>query len=79
MPDNIQFIHANKLAKYLKEYIGKDGIIYIGQKDGRLAKKRLTSSDVSNLISNTQTSTVTPTTPSTGIEDMLNPLLLMGG
>lgn len=79
MPDNIQFIHANKLAKYLKEYIGKDGIIYIGQKDGRLAKKRLTSSDVSNLISNTQTSTVTSTTPSTGVEDMLNPLLLMGG
>lgn len=79
MADNIQFIHANKLAKYLKEYIGKDGIVYIGQKDGRLAKKRLTSSDVSNLISSTQTSTVTPTTSSTGIEDMLNPLLLMGG
>jgi len=50
MADNIQYIHANKLAKYLKQYIGKDGTVYIGQKDGRLSKKKLDKQDVNNFI-----------------------------
>jgi hypothetical protein len=79
MADNIGFIHANKLAKYKYTYIDKDGTVYIGQKDGRLAKKRLTASDVDSMISSSQVSTGTTVTPSTGTQDMLNPLLLMGG
>ena len=79
MADNIKFIHANKLAKYNYTYTDKDGTVYIGQKDGRLAKKRLTASDVNSLISGAQAGVVTPVTPSTGTQDMLNPLLLMGG
>lgn len=65
MADNIQYIHANKLAKYLKEYIGKDGIIYVGQKDGRLAKKRVSLQEVANLkpTSTTGVKNVTATLP----------------
>jgi len=39
MADNIAYIHSNKLAKYNYKYYGKDGSIYIGQKDGRLKKQ----------------------------------------
>lgn len=78
MADNIRFIHANKLAKYNYTYIDKDGTVYIGQKDGRLSKKVLTASDVDSLINNAQSSVGTSGTSSTGTEDMLNPLLLMG-
>ena len=38
MADNISYIHSNKLAKHNYRYYGKDGTIYIGQKDGRLLK-----------------------------------------
>jgi hypothetical protein len=39
MADNIAYIHSNKLAKYNYKYYGKDGSIYVGQKDGRLKKQ----------------------------------------
>lgn len=42
MADNISYIHSNKLAKHNYRYIGKDGTVYIGQKDGRLAKQEST-------------------------------------
>lgn len=80
MADNIKYIHANKLAKYNYTYIDKDGTVYIGQKDGRLAKKRLTVEDVSKIAlqtANTSVPNITPTTTTT--TEMLNPFLLMGG
>jgi hypothetical protein len=42
MADNISYIHTNKLAKYNYKYLGKDGTVYIGQKDGRLKKQEVT-------------------------------------
>lgn len=63
MADNIGFIHANKLAKYLKQYIGKDGTVYIGQKDGRLAKKRVTESTVENIVNNSTVTNITVSPP----------------
>lgn len=41
MYDKIAYIHNNKLAKWNYEYIGKDGTIYVGQRDGRLKKKEV--------------------------------------
>jgi hypothetical protein len=46
MADNISYIHSNKLAKHNYRYIGKDGTIYIGQKDGRLAKQEVSTTDI---------------------------------
>jgi len=51
MADNIAYIHSNKLAKYLREYIGRDGTVYVGQRDGRLAKKKVTELDITSIIS----------------------------
>ena len=79
MADNIRFIHANKLARYNIKYYDKDGTVYIGQKDGRLAKKVLSTSDVNSLINSAQPNVITVITPSTETQDILNPLLLMGG
>lgn len=42
MYDKIAYIHSNKLAKYNYKYLGKDGTVYIGQKDGRLKKQEVT-------------------------------------
>jgi len=41
MADNISYIHTNKLAKLNYKYLGKDGTVYIGQKDGRLKKQEV--------------------------------------
>lgn len=83
MADNIAYIHSNKLAKYLREYIGRDGTVYVGQKDGRLARKRITEEDVESML-NSAVNAITPSTPissstTPSIDNMLDPFLLMGG
>lgn len=83
MPDNVSYIHNNKLAKYNYKYIDKNNVIYIGQKDGRLKKLEVTTSDVEALINNNNQSRVSISpnagTGSTIIQDIINPFLLMGG
>lgn len=56
MYDKIAYIHNNKLAKWNYEYIGKDGTIYVGQRDGRLKKKEV----------------AVATTPTTGLDVSLS-------
>ena len=51
MADNISYIHSNKLAKYNYKYLGKDGTVYVGQKDGRL--KKLIGSGTDNTATTT--------------------------
>lgn len=46
MADDIKYIHSNKLAKTGQQYYGKDGTVYIGQKDGRLKIRTGTNSTV---------------------------------
>lgn len=68
---DVAYIHSNKLAKWNREYIGKDGTIYVGQKDGRLKKKDLSSTalqiaeDAAAAVVNS--STPTPVSPSTPV------------
>lgn len=81
MPDNISYIHNNKLAKYNYKYIDKYNVVYIGQKDGRLKKLEGTTSAVETLISSSQSKvSISPNagTGSTIIQDTINPFLLMG-
>lgn len=69
MADNIAYIHSNKLAKYLREYIGRDGTVYVGQKDGRLAKKKVTESDITNIVASSSITSL----------NVLGPLYSTGG
>tara|TARA_R110000868_G_C10956550_1_gene768111 strand:- start:428 stop:1807 length:1380 start_codon:yes stop_codon:yes gene_type:complete len=48
MADNISYIHSNKIAKTNQQYYGKDGTIYVGQKDGRLKKLSSLNSNASS-------------------------------
>lgn len=73
MADDISYIHSNKIAKFGRQYYDKYGVVYIGQRDGRLKKEVITQEQV--------TKTVTSVTPSDVVisTDFLSPLLLMGG
>lgn len=83
MPDNVSYIHNNKLAKYNYKYIDNNGTVYIGQKDGRLKKLEVTTSDIDSAINSKIKTGVSITsntgTSSTTTQDMINPFLLMGG
>lgn len=50
MADNISYIHSNKIAKTGQQYYGKDGTIYVGQRDGRLKKIDNTNLNASSNI-----------------------------
>lgn len=75
MADDISYIHSNKIAKFGRQYYDKYGVVYIGQRDGRLKKEGVGTSQLEI------TKTVTSITPSDVVisTDFLSPLLLMGG
>lgn len=85
---DISYIHSNKLAKWNYEYRGKDGTIYIGQKDGRLKKKEavVAASTVTTAPTTSETTIsgstgdieVTTVNNNTEIKSALMPFLLMG-
>ena len=76
MADDISYIHSNKIAKFGRQYYDKYGVVYIGQRDGRLKKEVVTQEQVTKTVTS-----VTPVTPSDVVisTDFLSPLLLMGG
>lgn len=59
MADNISYIHSAKLAKYGQKYYDKYGVLYIGQRDGRLKKESSISSTTSTTTVTTETTEVT--------------------
>lgn len=64
---DISYIHSNKLAKWNYEYIGTDGTIYVGQRDGRLKKKDLSSTalQIAQSTAAAVSTSSTPISPST--------------
>lgn len=77
MADDISYIHSNKIAKVGRQYYDKYGVVYIGQRDGRLKKQEVNISNVQSEINKTITSVTPPDVVIT--TDSLSPLLLMGG
>lgn len=73
MADNISYIHSNKLAKPNVIYYDKNGIAYIGQKDGRLKIKDQISVSQSETEKNSpSTVIITPVDGAVSIKDGSN-------
>jgi hypothetical protein len=84
--DELNLISVRQQGVYGKEYVDEYGVVYVGNKKGKLERRSGASQDsvdqvakdLSNYIS-TNPGTNTGTTPTTTTTDSLHQFLLMGG
>lgn len=83
--DELNLISAKQQAVYGKQYVDEYGVVYIGNKKGRLERREGTSTayvdeTASNLVNYVNANAGTGTgTGTTVVTDSFNPFLLMGG
>ena len=83
--DELNLLSARQKAVYNQQYVDEYGVVYIGNKKGKLERRSGTSiSDVNDAITtfaieNQSTISQQPGTTITSTSDGLHPFLLMGG